>query len=375
MEKTDGRWSGAEGSTQLFDHHAPNRADTMKSRSAELREHCPVMRSQAYGGFWVLSRYQDVLRALKEHRTFSSESGVAIPGLVYPVPFVPTESDEPDHAHYRRVLWPFLTPGAVATYEPLIRQSVTELINEFIETGQANVMLQLAKPLPARVTGVFLGFSAEEGCHIYDLKETVRRAGSGGDSEEADAAAKEVFAILQTALDKARERPTNDVSSAIVTYDYEGKTFTNDECLGILNQAYGGALATTVGAIGHAIHLLWQYPEQRSRLIEAPEFVPNAVEEVLRMHAPTPAAARTLTEPCEVAYGNTLEQGERVLLLLDSANHDSATFDDPEQFKVDRSNNHHLSFGYGIHKCEGQHLARLELRVLLEEFPPSHSRL
>jgi cytochrome P450 len=352
---------------QHFDHHAPDHVATMRSRFAELRNTCPVAHSDAYGGFWILSRHHDVISALKANRTFSSASGVMIPSSPYPLRSVPTESDEPEHSHYRRVLWPFLTPAAVRAYEPLVRQTVTELIDGFIESGQADVMEQLAKPVPAQVTGQFFGFTVEEGRHIYDLKDTALRASSMGNLTRAQTASRELFDILQASLDTARQEPGDDVSSAIVTYDHEGKTFTNDECLGILNTAIGGALATTAGAIGHAIHLLWKYPEQRRRLVENPDLAASAVEEVLRMESPAHAGGRTVKESNEVE-GVTLQPGDRVLLLFDSANYDESVFDEPDVLKVDRPNNPHVSFGHGIHKCEGQHLARLELRIVLEEF-------
>ena len=350
---------------QHFDHHAPDYVKTMRSRSSDMRQHCPVIHSGAYGGFWVLSRHQDITRAFHDHGGLSSAppGGITIPPLGFGVPTV-TESDEPLHSHYRRALWPFLTPAAVAGYEKLVRDNVTELINGFIETGKADIMDQLAKPVPAMVTGQFFGFTAEGGRHLFELFETLTKASARG--EQAAAAAGELFEIVQGSLDVARVSPGDNVSSAIVSYEYDGKTFTNDECLGVLLTAIGGAIETTVSAIGFAVYLLWQYPEQRRKLIECPELAVSAVEEVLRMESPVNASARTLTKSCEVE-GVTLPAGDRVLLLVDSANYDSAVFEDPQQFKVNRPNNPHLTFGHGIHKCEGQHLARLELRVVIEE--------
>src|SRR5262249_11174750 len=112
----------------------------MRSRSAQLRRHCPVMHSTSCGGFWVVSPHKDVVNTYRDHRTFSSAAGVAIPGLGFEVSAIPTESDEPEHQHYRRVLWPFLTPEAVVKYEPTVRATVTELVNEFVETGRADIM-------------------------------------------------------------------------------------------------------------------------------------------------------------------------------------------------------------------------------------------
>jgi cytochrome P450 len=351
---------------QSFDHHAPDHVETMRTRFADLRRHCPVMHSDTYGGFWVVSRYQDVYRALQDHRTFSSASGITIPPIAHGRPSYPTASDEPDHTHYRRALWPFLTPAAVAGYETIVRETVTGLINDFIATGRADVLEQLAKPVPAFVTGRFFGFSAEEGRQIYDLLEALFTHSAAGDLEGARAVDRELTQLLQGSLDAARRDPGDNVSSALVTYEHEGRTFDNDECLGLLTTSIAGALSTTVGAIGHAVHLLWLHPSERRKIVQRPELAVHAVEEVLRMDSPAHALARTLHRPCEID-GVTIQSGERVLLLVDSANHDEGAFEAPDEFRVDRPNNTHLTFGHGIHKCEGQHLARLELRVVIEE--------
>ena len=349
-----------------FDHHAADYAEGMRSRFADMRQHCPVTHSECYDGFWVLSRYRDVARVLQDHRRFSSASGDTIPTLHFEYPPIPTVSDPPDHAHYRRVLWPFLTPSAVARYEPLVRETVTELIDEFIESGKTNIVQQLAKPVPARVTGQVFGFTAEEGIRLYDLFDAII-AGSAVDAERARIAAVELNETVQASIEEARVNPGDNVSTAIVNYDYEGRTFTNDEATGLLATAIGGALSTTVAGIGHAFNLLGQYPDQRRLVVEHPELAAGAVEEVLRVESPVNAVARTLTQQCEVE-GVTFEPGDRVLLLVDSANYDGTAFEDPEQFRVDRANNAHLTFGHGIHKCEGQHLVRLELRVVIDEF-------
>jgi cytochrome P450 len=242
---------------------------------------------------------------------------------------------------------------------------VTELINDFIETGRADVLEQLAKPVPAQVTGQFFGYSAEEGLRIFELISTMTTE-SYHDVEQARVAAEELFALLQRSLDDARQNPSDDVSSTIVTYDVDGRTFDNDECLGVLRTSIGGALATTVSAIGYAVYLLWKNPDQRRRLVENPELSVSAVEEILRMESPVYATGRTLTQSTEVE-GVTLDPDERVLLLYDSANYDDAVFEDPEEFRIDRPHNFHLTFGHGIHKCTGRHLARLEIRVVIEE--------
>src|SRR5580704_5022770 len=130
--------TGVSEVDEHFDHNDPDLVLTMRHRFAAMRKGCPALHSDLYDGFWVLSRYHDVVDALQDHRRFSSADGITIPiNQGVPVPAIPTVSDEPAHFHYRRVLWPFLTPGAVARYEPLVRHTVTSAINDFIEVGRA----------------------------------------------------------------------------------------------------------------------------------------------------------------------------------------------------------------------------------------------
>jgi cytochrome P450 len=355
---------GATRMEEHFDHNDPELVTTMRDRFARMRKTCPVMYSEVYDGFWVISRYSDVVAALQDHRRFSSADGIMIPShKAVPVPAIPTASDQPLHMHYRRALWPFLTPGAVARYEPLVRETVTSAIDDFIETGRADVMKQLATPVPARVVGRFFGFSADEGVSLCEWFDTLL---SSRDEEEAQRAGAQIFEFCQASLDDARSHPGGNVSSAIVGYEGDGRRFTNEECLGLLFTSIGGALDTTVSAIGHAVNLLWRNPDQRNRLIQNSELSLSATEEILRMAAPAIGLARTVIQKCEIGDA-VLAPGDRVLLLLDSANYDEDVFKEPEAFIVDRPNNPHVSLGWGIHKCAGQHLVRLELRVVVEE--------
>ncbi|GAA1872009.1 cytochrome P450 [Pseudonocardia ailaonensis] len=355
-----------ESVEQNFDHNAPDFTETMRDRLADLRQKCPVMHSTAHDGFWVLSKHEDIVTALRDPGTYSSAKGIFIPRPVGQAVYgLPTESDEPDHSHYRRPLWKFLTPAAVRLYEPLVRRTVTELINEIIESGKADALEDLAKPLPAQITGQFFGYTAAEGRRIFELISTLT-AESFGDKDQAREAATELLALFQRSLDEARKNPGDDVSSAIVTYDVDGRTFSDQECLGLLRSSIGGALATTVAAIGYAVYLLWKYPEQRRLLVEDPDLSSSAVEEILRMESPVYAVGRTVLQETEVD-GLVIEPNERALLVYDSANYDPDAFDEPEEFRIDRPNNTHLAFGMGIHRCLGQHLARLEIRVVIEE--------
>jgi cytochrome P450 len=186
------------------------------------------------------------------------------------------------------------------------------------------------------------------------------------DRGSAEGAGLEFFAFLQGLIDRARAEPSDDVVSAIVTARPDGEPFSARECLGLVFTTLTGALETTVSTIGSAVHLLATHPGVRRRLIEEPVLLARAVEEFLRMASPVQAFARTVTRDVDF-HGHQMRAGDRVLMLYGSGNYDDERFPEPERFDLDRGRNPHLTFGHGIHKCAGQHLARLEIRVVVAE--------
>jgi cytochrome P450 len=158
----------------------------------------------------------------------------------------------------------------------------------------------------------------------------------------------------------------DDVLSAVVTHRFEGRGFTDEECIGIMFTSITGALETTVAGIALGLRIFGLNREVRDCLLAEPTGIARAVEEVLRMESPAQCPARTVTEAVDL-NGMRMEPGDRVLLLFGSGNYDDDKFSDPRDFQIDRRPNSHLAFGHGIHKCVGQHLARLELRVAFEE--------
>jgi cytochrome P450 len=350
---------------ELRDHfdHTTARGDTQTlARYGSLRRSCPVTYSDRHNGFWAISRYQDIIEVLRKNKVFSSAGGIIIPGMANPLRMIPTESDEPLHTEYRSVLYPFLTPGAVKPYEPMVRRCVTDLIDGFIDDGEADVLVQFAKPLPAQVISQFFGFTAEDGIRCYEWLCQMFM----GDEEAAVDGVTKFVGFLGEALDKARANPVDDVLSAVVTHRFDGRGFSDEECVGIMFTSITGALETTVAGIALGLRIFGLNRGVRDRLLAEPASIARAVEEVLRMESPAQCPARTVTEEVEV-NGMKMKPGDRVLLLFGSGNYDDDKFSTPEEFQIDRRPNSHLAFGHGIHKCVGQHLARLELRVAFEE--------
>lgn len=347
-----------------FDHTTAQGDPATLSRYRQLRRTCPVTRSDRHDGFWVISRYQDIIEVLRKNSVFSSADGIIIPGMANPLRMIPTESDEPLHTQYRSVLYPFLTPGAVKPYEPMVRRCVTDLIDAFVEDGSADLLTQFAKPLPAQVISQFFGFTADDGIRCYEW--LCQMFLGEHDPAAAVQGVTSFVGFLQEALAKARANPTDDVLSAVVTHRFDGRGFTDEECVGIMFTSITGALETTVAGIALGLRIFGLNRTVRDRLLAEPASIARSVEEVLRMESPAQCPARTVTEAVEL-NGTKMQPGDRVLLLFGSGNYDDEKFSDPEEFQIDRKPNSHLAFGHGIHKCVGQHLARLELRVAFEE--------
>lgn len=353
-----------------FDHHSPEFAEDPWSVYEELRSRCPVMHSKEHGGFWVASRYQDVARVARDDATFSSEGGVVVPPPEYRV--IPIDMDPPEFFPYRRILNPLFSPPAVEKIEPQIRELAVDLIDGFIEEGTCDFVEDFASPLPAITTLGILGFPREE---WHDFAFPIHHSVFNTPAEEFDdpATAEKVAnsqlrmrARIREVLEERRREPRDDGITSIANAEVEGRRLTDDDIVDTVALILIGGLDTTTSAIGNALIYLSDNPEARRRLIEEPELMPTAVEEFLRYQAPVQGLARTVTRDTELG-DEELREGDRVLMLWASANRDEEEFEDPDQVRLDRHPNRHLTFGVGVHRCLGSNLARAEFRIALEE--------
>jgi cytochrome P450 len=353
--------------TIALDHIAPGIDEELFGWGRYLRAEAPIAYSEAHGGFWVVSRYEDVVKVATDHESFTNTQGVTFPPLPkFPLPAIPLECDAPEHARYRGVLTPFFRSPAVRGHEQAVRGIVSSLIDTFIEQGEADLIGDFAHPLPALVLAEVFGFTAEEGrVFLRGFGGMVEAAGS--QHPEAQAGAIDAFlSLLAQKLDQRRCTPGDDLTTAIVQAEIDGAPLTGEEALGLLFAVAGAGTETTGHAIGHILHRLAEDLDLRERLTRDPSLIPSAVEEVLRLQPPAFMLARTVSR--NVSIGEVeLEPGDKVLMFWGWANRDEAIFDHADDFILDRAPNPHLTFGAGVHKCVGQHLARLELRVAVEE--------
>jgi cytochrome P450 len=344
-----------------FDHWAPELAVDPQSVYQALRDQCPVAHSDQHGGFWVLSRHEDIEAAARDAATFSSTS-VSIPleigmgGL--PIP--PLDQDPPEHTRFRQQLLPFFSPARTLSLEPLTRRVAAELIEEFKDAGGCDVADAYARPVPIAVLAQILGIDPKDH-ELFTAWTTAIIEDAAADPDKAAKAGAELYAYFGELLAGRRRNPGDDLLSFLL-----GTDASDEERLGCAILLLLAGIDTTWSTLGSIFWYLAQDPDARHHIAQDESNMMPAVEELLRAFAPT-SVARITTRETTVA-GQRIPAGCPVLLPFPSANGDERAFSQPNRVVLDRSPNRHLAFGAGVHRCLGAHLARMELRVGIEEF-------
>lgn len=372
-----------------FDPLAPDQRRDPYPVYAEARERAPVFLAEKYG-FWVVTRYEDVLAVLKDDDTFSSvdalrSSTVELPAEVQAVlaegwPEMPViiDTDPPLHTQIRGLITRAFTPRRIAELEPTIRSLADELLRGFERHGRADVVERLAWPLPLRAIGRMLGLPDGdlERLHRWstDWLMLFQRETS---LEQQLEWARNTVALQRYFMDDLarRERePGDDLTSALLAASKDlDPPLPLDVVMGVPFDLVIAGHVTVTRAIGNALLLLLRDPEQLAALRADASLVPNAIEEILRCESPAQGLFRTTTREVELG-GATLPAGAKVMVHYGSANRDEAVFADAGRFDLRRPEaRKHVAFGKGIHVCIGAPLARLELQValpmLLERLP------
>ncbi|MET8431115.1 cytochrome P450 [Nocardia sp. NPDC004860] len=326
---------------------------------------CPVARSNVGEGYYVINRYEDVRRAGQDWQTFSSAKGFQ-PNRPEGLPYLyPEESDPPYHDQWRTVLNPFFAPRAVAAFEDQIRADATELIDGFIDRGECDFVADFGAELPGRAF-----FKNLVDVPVEDLPMLLKAMDTGiygPPDKRADSFAK-AFGYLGEHLAKRKDNPgPGDLLDAIAAgVDKNGELCPWEDRVSILTDLTLGGIATTTYVMSGAVHHLANNPADRKALAADPTLIPNAVEEFARVFPPVVALGRSVTRDVEVA-GTHLKEGDFILLNYASASRDPEAVEDPSKLDIYRDGIVHTAFGVGVHRCIGSHLARLELRVVLEE--------
>ena len=349
-----------------YDHYDPKTSlDTVHEMWDDLRSQCPVGRSDAHGGMWVVTGYPEAYDVLHRPDVFSSYPA-SFPSFPSPMKMMPVEIDPPEHARYRALLAPpFSVKGAERYAEPL-QATMKGLIDEFIGAGEVDVYQAIAVRLPAALATIMLGTAAADATRLQTWVDTVVHK-VATDFNAALGAVQAIFGYFHPLLEARQADPSgDDLVSLLLRVEIDGERLDETALLGFCFFLLLASLDTTQKVIGSIFWHLATHPELRHRLAGDPSLTPGAVEEFLRLYGSV-INTRRCTRDTEVG-GHPIKEGEQLVILLAAANRDEREFGDPSAFMVDRSPNRHLTFASGIHRCLGAHIARVELRVMIDEF-------
>ena len=347
-----------------FDHISPSLGAGLTESMARMRTVCPVTHSDQYGGFWVATKYRDVSRIAQDWETFSSAQGVAMPRAEGGLRSIPEEIDPPLQRVYKRLINRYLTLAAVKEWEAPTRTLASRLIDSFIDKGHCDFMADFARPYPSLSFFEFtLNAPSDD---IERLAYMSWKTTIPNDPEAAESRAGLANWISEFVEQRRTQPPKGDVVDGVLDADIEGRPITHDEVVGIILLLILGGLETTTGALGHMMIRFSRQPEIQTLLRDRPELIPSGVEELLRLDGPFIAITRTATRDVEIG-SRQIKKGDKVIIYWASADRDEEEFPEAERFDLGRLSNRHLAFGLGPHRCAGSNLARMNLRIALEE--------
>jgi len=356
---------------QDFDPQAPETFDSPYEVYEDLRNRCPVAHSQAWNGFWAFMNYDDVLDALKQSDTYITSLQNVVPKLAFTGRRPPLHLDPPHHTPYRRALNPLFRPQRMKDLEPAVRQHTKTLLQPLLDRGEGDICEDFTSYLSIYVFAEWMNMPED----FLDELRTIARAYNFAVQNFEDEMVKEtslkLYDIARKVIDLRKKNlldPLEDATSALLmAKDDDSNPLPEDMILGTIRQVLVvGIIAPTVIIGSICVHLSRDQALQQ-QLRENPEQIPAALEEFLRLYTPYRGFARTANKEVTVG-GKTIPEGEPIALNYASANRDDSKFPNADQFQLNRPNiNEHLAFGLGPHRCAGMPLARLELRIALEE--------
>jgi cytochrome P450 len=358
-----------------FDQHSKQHADNYPQIYAELRRTCPRPWSENYGGYWIATRYQDILAIAQAKDSFTSDKtvdpltgevkgGNTIPSLS-PYRLLPNESDSPEWESVRTFLNRRFSPKAVEERRPQTRAWVDELIDRVIESGEIDFLEDFTNPLPGYVTMDIFGFPLADWNRFADPAHRLIYL------TQDDAGFAEAFANLDyfrqrvdEEVEKRRRDPRDDLLGLLANGEVDGAPLDRQRIQEISWQVLAGGVDTTTALTANVLLHLGRRPDHRQRLIDEPELLPIACEEFVRYFSPVHGPARNAKADVEID-GWKFDKGDRVTLAYSSGNRDPEIFDDPEELVLDRIPNRHIGFGAGMHRCMGNYLARMMFQEMI----------
>lgn len=319
-------------------------------------------------GMTIVGNHVDIREILDHPEIYSSNADTVQIGQVRPL--VPLQIDPPQHKNYRKILDPIFAPRKVALMEDQVRELVRELVEKVAAENHVNFHDAISMPVPTTVFLELLGLPLSRRDEFIALKDGIIHPPSRTPAERveyAKATGAKIYAVLQEMVDARRDDPRDDLISHFLSTEVDGERLTDNDVLDIGYLFFLAGLDTVTASLDCMLAFLSQHPDHRARIANDPTVIPQAIEEMLRWETPVQGVVRRTTCDTELR-GCPISKDTTVIAMLASANTDEAEWDDSDVVDFDRAKNKHLSFGGGTHRCLGSHLARLELRVVLEEW-------
>ena len=339
-----------------------------------LRDEAPVYLCEDVG-MYVLSRFEDVWNALRDHETFCSRFGPAIEnpddnGRKYSI----ISMDPPRHLQVRGILSKLFTPSRIDRLEGEVRDIVREALEPHRRGEVVDAAVRITSPIPSDVIGLLLGVPERDRARLREWWDTflAREEGQFEMPKAAIAASRKISAYVQNLIEQRRREPGSDMISLVCKEEHQARDGSNfelsdNDILMFCNLLVAAGSETTVKLLGNMLAALDEHPGERRRILDNPGLALPACNEALRYDTPSHYIARVTTRDVKL-HGTIIPKDSWVYLLLGSANRDEREYPDPDRFIADREPRRHVYFGSGAHICLGQHLARLEARIFLEEF-------
>lgn len=365
-----------------FANGFPHELFAIHRREAPVFWHEPTEHTPGGEGFWSVATHAETIAVLRDPKTYSSETGGGRPyggTLIQDLPLagqILNMMDDPRHARIRALVSSGLTSRMIRRVEDDARGRARALLDAVQDGVPFDFLLEVAAELPMQMICLLLGVPEEERHWIFEAVEPIFDFKGARKSFEPDLDAAEGMrrmAAYGTALiETKRKEPADDMLSIVVHArldDVDPPQLTGEELYGFFSLLFSAGAETTRNAIAGGLLALIERPEQLRRLREDPSLIPVAIEEIVRWTTPSPSKRRTATRAARLRDAE-IAPGDKVVFWEGSANRDEQVFERPMEFDITRHPNPHVGFGHGLHYCLGANLARLEIRVMLEELLP-----
>tara|TARA_R110001606_G_scaffold343033_1_gene491581 strand:+ start:247 stop:1455 length:1209 start_codon:yes stop_codon:yes gene_type:complete len=347
-----------------FDIYAdPRLTEDLHASYATLHDDAPdIFYSPRNGGHWIFTRFDDIFRVAQDYEHFSVRE-MQIPRVENPPVFIPLSLDPPKSTPYRHALMPYFTQRAVEELEPQVRKFAIDIIEAVKAKGGCEFVDEVSSQFPVSVFMELMGMPLER---LRDFRAIADEYFNARSNEELGAMSGKIVGLMTELVEMRRAAPQDDLISKMVDFQVEGRPITLEELQSMLSIMFLGGMDTVTNVASYAYRHLATDKKLQQRLAKDPSIIPNFVEEAIRSFGVV-NTPRIVTKDCE-RFGIQFREGDMVLCILPLGSRDERRFDRPNEFDVDRKALTHLTFSSGPHLCLGHNLARLEIRVLTEEW-------